>query len=137
MLRLRGGLSELPKVVAVVDGFAAAHALAASAANAMNLVLDEILSNIIKHGSTGGKMPEIRLALSLAGGQFCAEVEDDGLAFNPLNAPPADLGGGLSDRHLGGVGLHFVRHLANAIEYQRLEGRNCLAFRVDPAATQP
>lgn len=131
VLRIRGELPELSKVVALVVDFAAANALPGAPANAMNLILDELLNNIITHGLEDGKAREIRVALILAGRRFSAEIEDDGIAFDPLNAPGPSLAGGLHDRRLGGVGLHFVRQLTDVIDYKRLKRRNRLRVSID------
>ena len=56
-------------------------------------------------------------------------VEDDGEPFNPLEAAEADTSKPLEERAIGGLGVHLVRKLTDALEYQRHEGRNLLVMK--------
>lgn len=111
-----------------VDGIAAAHALPALAVNRLLLVLDEALSNIVTHGRppAGG----LRLWLALAPGHLLAEIEDHGTAFDPTRALPALPAGPLSERPVGGLGLHFMRRLCTSMHYERDGGMNRLSCAV-------
>jgi anti-sigma regulatory factor (Ser/Thr protein kinase) len=51
-------------------------------------------------------------------------VEDDGRAFNPLDAPAPDLRLGVDERPIGGLGVHIVRSVMDALEYRRDNARN-------------
>ena len=56
------------------------------------------------------------------------EIEDDGRAFNPLDAPGPDLSASLMDREPGGLGIHLARSLMDQIFYQRVGQRNLLTL---------
>jgi sigma-B regulation protein RsbU (phosphoserine phosphatase) len=122
-------LSEIRRASELVDEFKARHGLADDDANAIHIVLDEVLSNSIRHGLAGAASHAIAVMLELSDGEITIEVEDDGVAYDPTQAPAPVLTGTLEERTEGGLGMTFVRGLTNAIEYQRIDGRNRLVLR--------
>lgn len=122
-------LSELRRASELVDEFKARHGLAAEDANAIHVVLDEILSNSIRHGLAGAASHEIAVSLEISEDEITIEVEDDGVAYDPTQAPAPVLAGTLNERQHGGLGIAFVRALTNSIEYRRVAGRNRLVLR--------
>ena len=122
-------LSEIRRASELVDEFKARHGLADDDANAIHIVLDEVLSNSIRHGLAGAASHAIAVMLELSDGEITIEVEDDGVAYDPTQAPAPVLAGTLEERTEGGLGMTFVRGLTNSIEYQRIDGRNRLVLR--------
>jgi len=122
-------LSEIRRASELVDEFKARHGLADDDANAIHIVLDEVLSNSIRHGLAGAASHAIAVMLDLSDGEITIEVEDDGVAYDPTQAPAPVLAGTLEERTEGGLGMTFVRGLTNSIEYQRIDGRNRLVLR--------
>jgi len=122
-------LSEIRRASELVDEFKARHGLADDDANAIHILLDEVLSNSIRHGLAGAASHAIAVMLELSDGEVTIEVEDDGVAYDPTQAPAPVLAGTLEERTEGGLGMTFVRGLTNAIEYQRIDGRNRLVLR--------
>jgi serine/threonine-protein kinase RsbW len=112
-----------------VSEFGRAHGLRLAAVNELNLALEEAVMNVIQHGRLTPGAASIQLSLRLAGGEIVATVTDAGIAFNPLQAPAPDLTAELSERNLGGLGLHLARSLVNSMEYERRNGYNCLTLR--------
>lgn len=90
----------------------------------VRLVVEELLMNIISHGSDGQRRPRIRLQLAQDGDLLTLEIADDGIAFDPLQAPPPDLEAALEDRPIGGLGVHLVRQLSDTVAYRRVDGWN-------------
>ena len=122
-------LSEIRRATDLVDEFKARHGLADNDANAIHVVLDEILSNAIRHGLAGAASHAIAVTLELSGGEIRLEVEDDGVAYDPTQAPAPVLANTIDERTVGGLGLAFVRSLTDSIEYRRIDGRNRLVLR--------
>ena len=122
-------LSEIRRATEFVDEFRVRHGLADTDANAIHVVLDEILSNSIRHGLAGAASHEIAVTLELSEGEIMVEVEDDGVAYDPTQAAAPVLEGTLEERTSGGLGVAFVRALTDSIEYRRIEGRNRLVLR--------
>ena len=122
-------LSEIRRATELVDEFKARHGLADEDANAIHVVLDEILSNSIRHGLAGAASHAIAVTLELSDGEIVVEIEDDGVAYDPTQAPAPVLANTLDERKEGGLGITFVRALTNSIEYRRIDGRNRLVLR--------
>jgi len=132
-------LSELRRATELVDAFKARHGLADEDANAIHIVLDEVLSNSIRHGLAGAASHAIAVTLALAQGEITVEVEDDGVEYDPTQSALPSLAGTLDERTEGGLGVTFVRALTDSIEYRRIDGRNRLVLRrrVGPRETSP
>ena len=122
-------LPEIRRAAELVDEFKARHGLADEDANAIHVVLDEVLSNSIRHGLAGAASHAIAVTLELSQGEIRVEVEDDGVAYDPTQAPAPVLAGSLDERRDGGLGMAFVRGLTDSIEYRRIDGRNRLVLR--------
>jgi serine/threonine-protein kinase RsbW/sigma-B regulation protein RsbU (phosphoserine phosphatase) len=122
-------LSEIPRMAARVEEFCAARRISAKIVYRFNLSLDEVLTNIISHGLTQGRH-EIAVSIALDDGNLVANVSDDGPAFDPLSAPAPDIRAPIEERKVGGLGIHLLRTLMDAVEYRRADGRNHLTFRI-------
>ena len=131
---LRSHRDELVRLAKLVDRFAAEHHLSDNDLTNLNLVLDEIVSNVIKYGHLRPhEEPRIDVSLALDGGRLTVNVADDGIAFNPLDAKRPDLDLPIVERPIGGLGIHIVKALVDTIAYRREDGRNhmTLTMRVN------
>lgn len=128
-------LASLTQVSRALDDLAARHRLAPAAVADMHVALDEVLTNVITHGYPAGVTGRIRIRLSLGSDILQAEIEDDGVPFNPLAAPPPVLGGPLNERPVGGLGIHFVRRLMTEVRYALVDNHNRLVLRKRVAGT--
>lgn len=61
------------------------------------LVLEEVFSNIVLHGYKDSAEHEILVCMAVEGDTFVLSVENDGVAFNPLEVPPVDTSLPLTD----------------------------------------
>jgi anti-sigma regulatory factor (Ser/Thr protein kinase) len=125
-LRFANDLGALAALAERVERFGAEQRLPARMVNALNVVLDEAVSNAINHGYDAGARGEIAVRLRCEPDGVTVEVEDDGRAFDPLQAPPPDLTLPLEQRPIGGLGIHLIRNLMDEVSYARVGGRNVL-----------
>ena len=59
-----------------------------------------------------------------------AQLEDNGIAFNPFEeAPEPDPTLGLEERPIGGLGVFLVKQFADSTAYERVDGRNRITLR--------
>jgi len=121
--------TEIERVVEFAERFGEEHQLPAELVMTIHLVLDEVVANIINHAYDDAAEHQIRVTLALEDSELGIRVEDDGRAFDPLAAPPPDLDLPLEERPVGGLGIHIVRSVMDAVEYQRDGGRNVLIMR--------
>ncbi len=96
----------------------------------IQLALDEILSNIIRHGAgPAAGQPAIDVAFSFTEGVVGVEIVDSAAAFNPLLVPPPDTASALAVRPEGGLGIALVRYLVDEASYEWRENRNHFIMR--------
>ncbi|MEE9122125.1 MAG: ATP-binding protein [Syntrophobacteria bacterium] len=119
-------MKELTHVIQVVNVFLEPRALPSKLVYAVNLILEEILMNIIKYGYDDEEPHEIEVQIEIEKEEVALTVVDDGREFNPLTVPPPDRSKSAMDRIEEGLGLQFVRHMRNAMEYRREEDKNIL-----------
>jgi anti-sigma regulatory factor (Ser/Thr protein kinase) len=127
--------SEIDRLVGFVDEFAARHSLSPDVVFALQLALDEIFMNVVRHAHDDGLPHEIGVRLALEEGIVTTVVEDDGRAFDPLSVPPADIEAAIEDRPIGGLGVHLVRSIMDTVEYRREHGKNVLVMRKAASAS--
>jgi len=60
-------------------------------------------------------------------------IEDHGAAFDPREVPPPPVPSRIDEAVIGGLGVHLMRHFAQDLAYQRLDGVNRLILRFDLA----
>ena len=53
-------------------------------------------------------------------------IEDDGVPFDPTEAPHPNLKCAFKDREIGGLGIHLIRSYMDQIEYTRENDKNVL-----------
>jgi anti-sigma regulatory factor (Ser/Thr protein kinase) len=111
-----------------LDRFRADHGFRDLTAWPLQVALDEILSNIVRHAGAGPTEAIIDVTVELRNDTLEMTVSDDGPAFNPLQLPEPDVTAALEERRPGGLGVHLVRKLMDHVEYRRVEGRNCLVM---------
>lgn len=101
------------------------------AAYGLQLAAEEILTNLLKYAGDGGNGLRIRMECGSGGdGEMYLKFEDNGLAFNPVEASAeVKADAPLADREIGGLGLHLVRQMATGMEYEREAGWNRLLLR--------
>jgi anti-sigma regulatory factor (Ser/Thr protein kinase) len=121
-------IAELERIVAGVEDFGKESGLSQSLINDLNVALDEVLNNVISYGYSDSAEHLIQVELSFNGTEVAIVITDDGKPFDPLQAPPPNLDK-LKTRAVGGVGIHFVRHLVDHCSYLRSREHNQLTLR--------
>jgi serine/threonine-protein kinase RsbW len=128
-LVLRNDLSELERMSEAVSAWCRGNAISATAEYQVNLALDEIVSNVIRHGWKDDGEHQLHVRISRLEDELRVEVEDDATPFNPLEAPAPDVNLPLEERPVGGLGIHLVRQFMDGLEYRRQGARNCLVMK--------
>lgn len=131
-LSLPGRLEDLTRLWPWIQALAAAYAIPRDMLFAVNLCLEEALSNIVRHGYGGDSALSISIdfAFNEASG-FAFVIEDCAPAFNPLEYTlpklplPSDFN---EDFAPGGQGIRLMRKFAGSLSYQRLSGGNRLTI---------
>ena len=117
----------LPRIVAAVEELVERSGVSPDIAFALDLAIDEIVTNIISYGYPDGGAGTISLAMVVSDEDVRLEISDDAVPFDPLKQerdPPLE--GSIEDRPIGGLGLHLVQNLMDEVSYRRADGRNHL-----------
>jgi len=115
-----------------VDAVAEQRGWSQKAVFALQVTLDEWISNIIKYSFPNQTNAPIRVVIDENGHELVAQVEDKGAPFDPSSASVPDcLDDTLSGRREGGMGLFVMHHLLSGISYDRQDDRNIVTLRVN------
>lgn len=112
-------MPELDVLVEGLSGFCAQAGMSEEVFADIRLVLEEAVSNTIRHGYVDQNRHEIRVRASVEGDELTLEIEDDGKEFNPLAAKPPNLDLPIEEKKPGGLGIFLIRELTERQEYRR------------------
>jgi anti-sigma regulatory factor (Ser/Thr protein kinase) len=134
-LVLKNKLAELERLASEVSDWCSRQGLPEEVDYQVNLVLDEVVSNVMRHGYRDRREHEILVELHLEDGDLIIQVEDDGVHFSPLQVPPPDITKPINERPVGGLGIYMVRQIMDSLDYRRENNRNLLVMkkRMQPA----
>jgi anti-sigma regulatory factor (Ser/Thr protein kinase) len=119
---------EIGRLIRLTDEFGRSAGLVDDDTTDINLLLDEFVSNVIKYGYDDAREHRIQVTMELEGRRLTIRIEDDGKAFNPLEAPAPDLDLPIEERPIGGLGILIARTLADSLDYRREGDRNILTI---------
>ena len=111
------------------DTFSASQGIAGPSVQAVQVALDEVLSNTVRSGFTADRIGRIDVRFEMVDGVLDILVVDDGVAFDPLARADPDTHASLEVRPVGGLGIYLVRQLMDSAEYERRDGQNRLRLR--------
>ncbi|MEW6264631.1 MAG: ATP-binding protein [Thermodesulfobacteriota bacterium] len=94
----------------------------------IELALEEAIVNIIRHAYAGAKGPVNLTGRAEMDQSLVIEISDQGQPFNLLALPEPDLTSDLARRPIGGLGVHFIRRIADQVRYERKSDRNVLTL---------
>ena len=125
-VKLPNSLTALAQLHAAVAQFCRRQAIHPDTEFKIDLALEEVFTNIVRHGYDDSRPHEIIVQLKMGRDRVRISVEDDGRQFNPLLAPAVDVNAALSERRVGGLGIHLMRRLIDQVRYQRRPDGNQL-----------
>jgi anti-sigma regulatory factor (Ser/Thr protein kinase) len=115
-----------------VAEFLESNGLPAPAAFELDLVIEELFTNMVKYAPHGAS--EIEIGLTRLGPDVVVVLRDfDVEPFDPTRAPRADVGRPLGERPTGGLGLHLVRRIARDLRYDYRDRSSTITVTVTPA----
>jgi anti-sigma regulatory factor (Ser/Thr protein kinase) len=125
-LKVPNDLAELARVNELVTSLLERAGVDASRSYRTCLALEEVLSNVIRHGFADAGAHEIAVRVRVDGGRVELEIVDDGMEFDPRSAAAVDVRAPLGERAVGGLGIHLVRAMVGEVRYERDGGKNRL-----------
>ena len=128
-LVLHNDIQQIPQLADFVETIAQEKQLSQSLAMGINLALEEAVSNVILYAypkETDG-LVDVEAILRKDSLEFI--IVDSGVPFDPTAAPNIDTTLPAEERSIGGLGIHLVRQLMDAISYERKEEKNYLRMK--------
>jgi sigma-B regulation protein RsbU (phosphoserine phosphatase) len=127
-LSLRNDIHQIPLLAEFVDAIAQEKNLNPNLTNDLNLALEEAVSNVMLYAYPEGTDGVVNVEAILDKDQLTFVLTDSGKAFDPTAAPETDIKASADDRPIGGLGIHLVRTIMDAVNYQRSDGKNILTM---------
>jgi anti-sigma regulatory factor (Ser/Thr protein kinase) len=122
-IRIAADRQSLDRVFDAYERFARAHAVPDDIRRDVYVALEEIVSNVVLHGSRT-RTPQVNVTLAIDQGSLRVQIVDDGPPFDPFSAPAPDVNRPLRERPIGGLGILFVTRLTDEHTYSRRANRN-------------
>jgi anti-sigma regulatory factor (Ser/Thr protein kinase) len=126
---LGGSLHELGRLTEEVEWFCEENALDSEVEFDLNLAMEELFTNAVRHGGCEGMKEAVKVRLERLADSVEIEFADRGREFDPAAAPEPDLTAPLAERPTGGLGLHLVRRTMRDMQYKRLGEWNHVTMR--------
>lgn len=115
--RFQRDLSSLPELTRFVADFLSHCGLSPSNAYDLDLILEELFTNVLKYSSGTG---DVAVGLTRDDSLITIAVRefDAAKAYDITRAPEPDFTRPITERPVGGLGIHMVRQLAETIRYE-------------------
>jgi anti-sigma regulatory factor (Ser/Thr protein kinase) len=123
-IRVPARLAAFDEVRHLVGTFAVLAGLPAREAGRLELVLEELFVNAVRHGYGGECERLIGATLRRDADSIFLRFEDEAPPFDPLSAAAPEFGADPDARSVGGLGIHIARTWTLRLEYRREGGQN-------------
>ena len=127
-IKLKNQVGELTRVNQFIEEIGEELGLDMELQMNLNLVMEEMVSNVIFYAYPEGKTADIELVAESDGKELTFVLSDRGKEFDPTMKEDANPDINPIDRDLGGMGIFIVKNIMNEVTYQRLEGKNLLTM---------
>ena len=127
-IKIRTQIGELERVARFIEEIGEEQGLDMELQMNLNLVMEEMVSNIIFYAYPEGSDATIDIVAECDGKELTFMLSDQGRAFDPTMKKDADINVNPAERDLGGMGIYIVKNIMNDLSYQRLQGKNLLTM---------
>lgn len=129
----------MERLLTEFKAFATEAGLPAPAATRMQIVLDEMISNIVNHGEfpTESGKGDINIMVESSEQDITVIIMDGAGAFDPFSTPAPDINATVAEREIGGLGVHIVKNIMDSYEYQRVDQQNVTTLKYKLPQSHP
>ncbi len=125
----KNDINEISRIEEKLTGFLTENGISPRACLQIQLAVEETVTNVISYSYDDNEEHEIKIAGIFDNGSLTIDIVDDGEPYDPLaQATKPDIGLSLEERKLGGLGVHLIREMMDAVSYKRADGNNCLTL---------
>jgi len=131
-----GSIAEIAVATSWIEKIAASLDPSGSVAFAMQICVEELMSNIVRHGRvhsfSKAYLPDadadnplsISIDIDVLADRIVMTIEDNGRPFDVAKAPAKQVQGPLEHVRPGGLGIQLIKSFGSNIEYRRTESGN-------------
>ena len=95
------------------------------------LVLEEIITNILKYVYEDDAEHTIDVSLRLDQQFLTMKITDDGRPFDPIQCPDPVHKESIEDCEVGGLGVYLIKRFAHSLHYSRSGLQNNITIRLN------
>lgn len=126
---LKNDLSELKNLHRHLTNLGSFAKLPTNSILRINICLDELFTNIVSYGFEDDLEHLVKFTVIVDDNLLILHIEDDGMAFNPLEKIDPEFPANVESAKIGGLGIHIIRKLIDSISYERKQGQNKLTMK--------
>ncbi len=132
VLRVPSGTEFLATIRDTTKRMAELAGFDATVAAQVALAVDEASTNVIKHAYRGASDRRVELRFLLAPDELRVEIVDDGSPVDTRALPELDLKRYASEKRRGGLGVHLMGRIMDAVTFRRTARGNvcCMVKRL-------
>jgi len=127
-LTLKNDVRELSRLADFLEQLGLRWSLEPKVLMAVNLSLEEAVSNIIFYAYEDTEEHFIDIQFQLVETKLTLLVSDDGKPFDPLKREEPNTNLPLEERPIGGLGIHLIKKLMDTLSYERSKQMNHLTL---------
>jgi serine/threonine-protein kinase RsbW len=126
-LTVPGRTADLPDVLAFIEAACEEAGVLPELWFDLQLAAEEACSNVIEH-AYGGKGGDLDITFEVRERDVVLTVRDHGRPFAPEKVVAPDVSLPLTQRRIGGLGLHLMYQLMDEVQFDFAEGSNTLVM---------
>ena len=128
-IKLKNHLNDLDKIKKTVSKMSTAICCTKRRFKEINLILEELFTNVVCHGFNDDKEHDIDISLTCDDNLLVIRMEDDGQPFDVTEVASPDTKCAVEKRCIGGLGIHFIKHFIDECQYFRKKDKNIVVLK--------
>lgn len=126
-LTVPGRVADLPDVLTFIENVCEEAGVRPELWFDLQLAVEEACANVIEH-AYGGQGGDLMITFATRGRDVVLTVWDHGRPFAPEKVAPPDMSLPLTQRGIGGLGMHLMYHLMDEVRFDFAESGNSLVM---------
>lgn len=124
-IKVKADVNSVPFVNELVESYLENLGISMKIQMQVNIVIDEILSNIAQYSFTNANgMATILYEYDDNERLLTITFIDNGIPYNPLSTKVPDITLSAEEREIGGLGIHMVKEFMDDLKYEYKDGCN-------------
>jgi len=125
---LSNDVQEVPTLNEFVEGICEAVEFDMGTTMKLTLAIEEAVVNVMNYAYPKGTVGSVRMDVHADDAWVYFVISDQGTPFDPTAKEEVDTTLSAEDRKIGGLGIHLVRNIMDAVSYKRIDDTNELTL---------